>query len=165
MYVWVFFWTPALATEETKHAVPYGIVFACYMAAFMIGGSLPQYISMDRLPYGLHTTALVVTGVATVFYDAKLLVFFSFVIFEGTVGSYFPTHGTIRSKAIDETTRAAVMNLFRVPLNLYVVLLLQIKWTTQEALGVLVFTHLFSVGCLAMFRATPATHHGEHITV
>jgi MFS family permease len=153
MYVWVFFWTPALSTEETRKSLPYGIIFASFMSAFMIGGSLPQHFKVDSLAYWLHCTALVVTALAAFLFEHKIIVFWCFVIFEGTVGCYFPSHGTIRSRAIDESTRAAVMNLFRVPLNLYVVLLLQVQWTTPQALAILALTHMGSLAAYSAFRS------------
>jgi MFS family permease len=157
MYVWVFFWTPAISTPETASTIPYGIVFASFMAAFMIGGALPQHFQVDTLALPVHLVAMATTAATALFFENKTVVFFAFAIFEGTVGTYFPTHGTIRSKTINEATRAAVMNLFRVPLNLYVIILLQFPLSTQQAFGVLALTHLASVLCFAMFRRAEAT--------
>lgn len=53
-----------------------------------------------------------------------LIVFSSFLSFEVCCGLYFPCIGTLRGKYIPENTRAAIMNFFRVPLNLLVVLVL-----------------------------------------
>lgn len=39
---------------------------------------------------------------------------------EFVVGLYFPTIGTLRGIYLPEEARAALMNLFRVPLNLIV---------------------------------------------
>jgi len=44
-----------------------------------------------------------------------------FLVFETTVGLYFPTLGTLRSKYIPEDSRAAIMSFYRVPLNFVVV--------------------------------------------
>jgi len=48
------------------------------------------------------------------------------LIFEIGVGIYFPIIGTLKSTHIPEESRSAVMNLFRLPLNILVVVVL--KW-------------------------------------
>ena len=48
----------------------------------------------------------------------------AFMLFEMCCGCYFPCMGTLRGKFIAEETRSAVMNFFRVPLNLLVVVVL-----------------------------------------
>ena len=49
---------------------------------------------------------------------------FMFLCFEATVGIFYPAYGVIKSEKIPEDIRAAVMNIFRIPLNFFVVLLL-----------------------------------------
>jgi hypothetical protein len=53
--------------------------------------------------------------------QSKFIMFMAFNIFEFSCGLYFPSVGTIRGKLVPEETRATVMNVFRVPLNLIVV--------------------------------------------
>jgi MFS transporter, MFS domain-containing protein family, molybdate-anion transporter len=48
----------------------------------------------------------------------------SFMVFEACVGLYFPSIGTLRSQYIPEANRSTIMNLFRVPLNFLVVVVL-----------------------------------------
>jgi len=48
----------------------------------------------------------------------------AFIVFEMMCGMYFPCLGTLRGRYIPEASRSAIMNLFRVPLNLLVVLVL-----------------------------------------
>jgi hypothetical protein len=47
-----------------------------------------------------------------------------FCVFEGCVGVYFPTWGSLRSEVVPEECRSAIMNLARVPLNFIVVCIL-----------------------------------------
>merc|ERR1719263_67055 len=49
---------------------------------------------------------------------------FGFCLFEGCVGVYFPTWGSLRSEVVPEECRSAIMNLARVPLNFIVVCIL-----------------------------------------
>ena len=53
-----------------------------------------------------------------------MFLFWAFNVFELCCGIYFPLIGTLRSKIVPEQTRASVMNIFRIPLNLMVVLIL-----------------------------------------
>lgn len=43
MYTFVFMWTPAIATPETKATLPYGTIFAVFMVCCALGSSLFSY--------------------------------------------------------------------------------------------------------------------------
>jgi MFS transporter, MFS domain-containing protein family, molybdate-anion transporter len=59
------------------------------------------------------------------------------LLFETTVGVFYPSYGVIKSEKIPEDIRSSVMNIFRIPLNAFVViLLLKIKFLSSK----LVFT-------------------------
>ena len=45
-------------------------------------------------------------------------------VFEAACGIYFPSMGIIKSKYVPEEVRATVYNIFRIPLNFIVVLVL-----------------------------------------
>ena len=47
-----------------------------------------------------------------------------FLVFEVCVGFFYPAYGVIKSEKIPENVRSTVMNIFRIPLNAFVVLLL-----------------------------------------
>lgn len=152
MYVWVFYWTPCLRTaSDDNGSIPFGLVFACYMGALMIGGTLTDLVSADRLVTAMHCSAIVASAGAALFFDHKVVVFGMFVLFEGLVGVYFGAHGTLRSLHIEESTRSSVMNIFRVPLNGFVVTILQIPMTPRHAMLVLTVVHMLSLGCLELF--------------
>ncbi|KAJ1550274.1 Molybdate-anion transporter, partial [Nowakowskiella sp. JEL0078] len=54
----------------------------------------------------------------------EFLVFSSFSIYECTCGIYYPSIALLRTRFISDSMRATVMNIFRVPLNLVVVMTL-----------------------------------------
>ena len=54
----------------------------------------------------------------------QMVIFGGFIVFEICVGIFWPALGTLRGKYVPEEIRATVMNCFRVPLNLIVVLIL-----------------------------------------
>lgn len=152
IYVWVFYWTPSIATEETKSLVPYGLVFATYMAALMIGGAIPDLLPVESVAFPLHCVAALTCAVSAAFFDNKFVVLLAFVLYEGSVGVYFPTAGTLRSVHLDESTRSAVMNIFRVPLNMFVVAMLQIPWHPRYALAAVALTQALSLVFYKMFN-------------
>lgn len=56
-------------------------------------------------------------------YSSSLIpVLLSFIIFETCVGVFFPCLGLLRSKVIPDSIQGSVMNIFRVPLNIFVVI-------------------------------------------
>lgn len=46
-----------------------------------------------------------------------LPVYLAFLLFELTVGMFYPSYGSIKSQSIPEEVRSGVMNIFRIPLN------------------------------------------------
>ena len=104
------------------------------------------------MPIYIHgsTVASLLTALFT---GNQYLTCFTFVAFEGVCGCFFPTFGTLRGTYIPEDTRTTVMNLFRIPLNLYVVILLQQMktWNVSSAFIALTLTHLLCVGIYHLF--------------
>lgn len=149
MYTFVFMWTPALKTESETLAEStgqtiaestsdyLGLIFAVYMIAVMIGSSIFKVFSVRRevlykIPLYLHAVALFSTAMTSVFLDNKDVVYMMFLLFEATVGVFYPSYGVIKSEKIPEDIRSAVMNIFRIPLNAFVViLLLKIKYLSS----------------------------------
>ncbi|KAJ1420401.1 hypothetical protein B484DRAFT_399902 [Ochromonadaceae sp. CCMP2298] len=151
MYTFVFMWTPALKSQAESEAEAgggepsgettssyLGLIFAVFMVCVMIGSSCFQIFSdkkenLMRIPLYLHATAFFSMAIITVFLDYKLVVYTMFLLFEATVGVFYPSYGVIKSEKIPEDIRSAVMNIFRIPLNAFVVvLLLKIKFLSSR---------------------------------
>jgi MFS family permease len=138
MYTFVFMWTPALKSaseaasgESTSDFL--GLIFAVFMVCVMIGSSFFKIFSTRKenvymIPIFLHACAFLAMCCITAFFDNKFVVYTMFLVFEATVGLFYPSYGMIKSEKIPEDIRSAVMNIFRIPLNAFVVfLLLKIK--------------------------------------
>lgn len=103
----------------------------------MIGSSIFKLASakkenLVKIPLVLHAVAAGAMALTTVFLHNKTLVYFMFLIFETTVGMFYPSYGVIKSEKIPEDVRSTVMNIFRIPLNAFVVLLLlKIKYLSS----------------------------------
>eukprot|EP00026_Physarum_polycephalum_P007342 Phypoly_transcript_07401.p1 GENE.Phypoly_transcript_07401~~Phypoly_transcript_07401.p1 ORF type:complete len:442 (+),score=28.14 Phypoly_transcript_07401:202-1527(+) len=129
MYTFVFMWTPALTEGDDTSPLPFGLIFACYMVAIMIGSSIFKICVMKfniqtevlaKYIFGIGAVSLFIPTVTT----SRSITAISFIVFEIVCGMYWPCLGTIRGKYIPESSRSAIMNFFRVPLNLLVVIVL-----------------------------------------
>lgn len=129
MYAFVFNWTPGLEAE--KEVPPFGIVFSLFMMACMCGASsstlLASRVSPRNRLLGIciigivaFLTAAVCAGVHGKLHQC----FIAFSLFEFVVGAYFPSIGILKSEIVPENVRGTMYNLFRVPLNIIVLLLL-----------------------------------------
>lgn len=134
MYLFVFFWTPALkavhAATDATPALPLGMVFACFMGSIMIGSllfnlvvSTYQWISHARLLIIVFATASSSLLVPILVND-EYLTFYGFCIFEACVGIYWPTIGYLKGRIIDDGNRAQVYGVLRIPLNIFVMVAL-----------------------------------------
>mmetsp|Transcript_14162 Transcript_14162/g.21512 ORF Transcript_14162/g.21512 Transcript_14162/m.21512 type:complete len:465 (+) Transcript_14162:137-1531(+) len=184
MYTFVFMWTPALqeapSSQEGKTTEDYlGLIFAAFMVAVMAGSSLFKILldnprRLVAVPLGVHAAAAASMGLAAMAMDAdKGLVYTLFLVFEAAVGLFYPAYGMIKAEALPENIRSAVMNMFRVPLNLFVVfVLLKIEHLSSRAVfGVCALTHLLGLLAYAYFfltrppqekvRQSPAVREGD----
>jgi len=153
MYTFVFMWTPQLEeTNPTGTGLPHGTVFAIFMVSCMIGSTLVATLSRWQparkyMVYVFATAAVAMLPAALGmgFYPQLL----GFCLFECCVGVYFPTWGSLRSAVVPEESRSTIMNLFRVPLNFIVVLILiNIDWLNGSTVFMLCCIGLsISVAC------------------
>jgi MFS transporter, MFS domain-containing protein family, molybdate-anion transporter len=121
MYTFVFLWTPAFETQD----LPYGLIFSTFMVMISIGAQLYATISdkLIYLPYGILFLAGGVFLAAALAKNTKIL-YMSFCGFELICGVMFPSYGALRSIYIDEKYRTTVMNICRIPLNVFVIIML-----------------------------------------
>lgn len=130
MYLFVYFWSPALisarAAASKTASPPFGLIFSCFMCALMLGSlvfsSLRPDSPRDAARLMLTILALASYGMLVpVLSSSEAAVFWSFALFEACVGLYFPTMSKLKSDLIDDSVRAKVYGLMRLPLNVFVV--------------------------------------------
>ncbi|CAF0836487.1 unnamed protein product [Adineta steineri] len=138
MYVFVLEWTPALTealsvpsidkTDNTKPPIPHGYVFASYMVAMMMGSNsfkvFCNYTTPESFMRYIVIVAAFCLSVPVFLPKSQVVMFSSFLIFEFCIGIFWPAMATMRSKYVPEEARATIMNYFRIPLNLIVVVIL-----------------------------------------
>ena len=93
------------------------------MIGSMVFDSLMSRTTAEAIAPRLYLISAISLMVPMVTED-RALVFWSFVVFEMCCGLHFPLISTLRSRYIPEDSRAAVLNLVRIPLNLIVVVIL-----------------------------------------
>ena len=138
MYLFVFFWTPALKAAQVQHGnspipnLPLGMIFACFMGSVMLGSlafnlivSKYQLISHARLLTIIFATASM-SLLVPVLRKEEVITFWSFCVFEACVGMYWPSVGYLKGRIIDDGIRARVYGMLRIPLNVFVVVALSL---------------------------------------
>jgi hypothetical protein len=127
MYLFVFFWVPALkSVQSSPGELPYGVIFSSFMAATLASSLAFNTITERRLVR--HTTLLVaILGLsAACFFLAatprsEQSAFWVFCLFEAAVGMYWPCMGYLKGRLVEDGVRAQVYGILRIPLNIFVV--------------------------------------------
>mmetsp|Transcript_795 Transcript_795/g.1946 ORF Transcript_795/g.1946 Transcript_795/m.1946 type:complete len:493 (-) Transcript_795:105-1583(-) len=138
MYIFVFMWTPLLKsyTSGGDGDLPFGLIFATFMVCCMAGSS---FFSIVVEKHPVEKLGIVVFGVGAL---AMALValgindtvsFLGMNLFEMCVGMYFPIMGTMKGGIVPEDKRAAIYNLFRIPLNFIVLFSLLTNLTPRTS--------------------------------
>lgn len=141
MYTFVFLWTPALSPNDEE--IPHGFIFATFMLSSMLGSSIASRlmarstkvesymqivftISAASLTLPIITSYLIAprkekSGSLSFASSIQLL---GFCTFEACVGIFWPSIMKMRSQYIPEEARSTIMNFFRIPLNIFVCIVL-----------------------------------------
>ncbi|KAF8957856.1 hypothetical protein BDZ97DRAFT_1924236 [Flammula alnicola] len=138
MYLFVFLWVPSLQEHKASPLpLPLGYIFSSFMISMMLGSllytaivsyaqrnvnrggdsSLTLHAKLSSIVCAVSAFALA-TSVAS---QDEHIRFWAFCLFEACVGMYYPVQGTLRGTLISNEHRATLSSLFRVPLNIFVV--------------------------------------------
>lgn len=142
MFIFVFMWTPSMQTL-TKTAnpdfdgdLPFGLIFSTFMVSCMAGSStfavLIEQIEVKRLGINIFYVATAAFAIMAIS-SSDTITFLAFLLFEMCVGMYFPMMGTMKSRIVPENNRAAIYNLYRIPLNFIVLFSLLTDLTPTQS--------------------------------
>ncbi|KAG8679159.1 hypothetical protein FRC08_017164 [Ceratobasidium sp. 394] len=136
MYLFVFLWVPSMQEAAAPgENLPLGLIFSAFMVSMMLGSllykSLVTYCSAGESTLVLHAklssftllTAAFALAVNNLAHDVRSR-FWAFCVFEACVGVYYPVQGMLRGTMIQNDHRATLSSLFRIPLNVFVVVAL-----------------------------------------
>lgn len=142
MYTFVFLWTPALSPNDEE--IPHGFIFATFMLASMLGSSFasrlmarssPKVESYMQIVFAISAASLLLPILANFLVTpskmkgrsisfAGSIQLLGFCTFEACVGIFWPSIMKMRSQYIPEEARSTIMNFFRIPLNIFVCIVL-----------------------------------------
>ncbi|KAH7330487.1 hypothetical protein BKA65DRAFT_509480 [Rhexocercosporidium sp. MPI-PUGE-AT-0058] len=139
MYIFIFFKFPALKLAHqlsgTLGELPFGLIFAILMSSMMLGSLFYNLITkrFPQLPPTRILIAVLFAASASLFIPVlcrdERITFWCFCLFELCCGVYFPLMAYQKGKMVDDSVRANVYGLMRIPLNVFVVLVLS---TTKD---------------------------------
>ena len=126
--MFLFSWTPILKQSTTGGMNP-GFIFTSMVLTMIVGTKICKllivYLYCD---YFISITGcLFLQGIfliLTYYKDSFLERLIFLCAFDGLIGFYNPVNSVLKSKILVEKYRALLMNLFRVPLNIYVIIVL-----------------------------------------
>lgn len=160
MFIFVFHWTPALAGVDD---LPHGLIFATFMVSCMVGSSLfsiaSSYSKPEVLAIGILGVAAASMGLVALS-NSYMIKFLGMNLFEVTVGMYWPTYGTLKGMIVPESKRAAIYNLYRIPLNLIVLTSLLAKDISTQTSFSLNAGMLTLAACLQVVLSKAREMHG-----
>jgi MFS transporter, MFS domain-containing protein family, molybdate-anion transporter len=91
----------------------------------MTGSSLFSILvgrfSVEKLGVGIFAVGAIAM-ISVALHINETVSFMGMNVFEVCVGTYFPVMGTMKGSIVPESKRAAIYNLYRIPLNLIVVI-------------------------------------------
>lgn len=163
MYIFVLLYTPAIeAISEDTATVALGYLFSTMMLAVMAGslvfqlceqinkmGSSSSFFSKDKiLAFALCLASCSFMIMAYYGQFSALLMIASYHIFEFTTGLYYPSISSLKAESIPEETRAVIMTLMRIPMNLGVGVII---WQIEDMSTSMMFSLcgvMTSLGCI-----------------
>ena len=170
MYAFIFEWTPALTTEG--RSPPLGIIFSCFMLAYMIGSCAFSIIMRGTCQKGglepvtmlvaITALAIVALTVPWVLHASgyastdrgEALCFLGFLVYEAIIGVYMPLFASIKARYVPEEVRASVYTIFRIPLNMIVVVVLLVNLSLGGTFMLCVLLLSAALACALTLRVT-----------
>lgn len=134
-------WTPALTALMDKGGdsdvkLPFGVIFSTFMVCCMAGSSLFSILigkfKAQVVAVGVFAVASIAMGMVA-FSSSGDVAFSALNLFEMCVGMYFPVMGTMKGAIVPEDKRAAIYNLYRIPLNFIVLFSLLTDLTPKQS--------------------------------
>ena len=126
--IYLFSWTPILK-QSTPGGMNVGFIYTCMVLTMIVGTKsyevLIVYCNLDY--YMSITGCLFIQGLLLyiVYFDSRFLARLLYLsLFNGMTGFYNPLNSIVKSNILVEKYRALLMNLFRIPLNTYVIIVL-----------------------------------------
>ncbi|KAL7433700.1 hypothetical protein ACHAXM_003681 [Skeletonema potamos] len=165
MYIFIFLWTPALThiqsqLNPTATELPFGWIFASFMLCCLLGT-----ISFSRLSHAGVSASKCLVGVLALAAASFLAMayphisgtggafsvqYWGMLSYEFAIGAYYPAISVMKGIVIPEDQRATIYNVFRLPLNLLVLINLTSGISAQSSF--LANAIILLVACILQMR-------------
>ena len=164
--IFLFSWTPIL-TQSTPGGMNVGFIYTTMVLTMIVGTkSYEVLIVYCNLDYYMSITGCVfIQGVLLYicYVDDRFLARMIYLaLFNGLTGFYNPLNSIVKSTIIIEKYRALLMNLFRIPLNFYViVVLLTLRYMNPFTVALIAGTMCFLAFLIGVFLCIYLLNHPE----
>jgi len=126
--IYLFAWTPILQ-NTTVQGINVGFVFTCFVIAMIMGTKVYEiFMIYLRCEYYMSISISLLIHLLLFFFvtyiDNFLVRLFLLAGVNGVSGFFNPLNSIIKSRILVEKYRATLMSIFRIPLNLYIIIVL-----------------------------------------
>ncbi|KAE8740723.1 hypothetical protein FOCC_FOCC013743 [Frankliniella occidentalis] len=140
VYTFVIAWSPILLPLNFS----LGLVFAAFMLSIMLGSIIYSSImsseltspeNMLSLAMKMATVSMTVVAILTALDTSQIMTqicYVAFLVFEVSVGMYYPAWGYLAGRTVPEDIRASVVSWFRLPMNILTCICLQWTWLNKN---------------------------------
>jgi hypothetical protein len=145
--IYLFAWTPILQ-NSTITGINVGFIFTCFVTTMIIGTKIYEiFMIYLRCEYYLSISMSLLIELILFFFvsyiDSFLVRFSLLCMINGVSGFFCPLNSIIKSRILVEKHRATLMSIFRIPLNLYVIVVL-VSLKFMNPFQVIYFLYNFS---------------------
>lgn len=173
MYVFIFSWTPILSYV----GLPLGLAFTSFMIALMFGSNIYKILTLRNCsPQNLLTFSMILASVAFIILDTCIkrigqnepgenlmkatscICLFSCMLYEFSLGFYYPAIGFLRGSIIPAEYRATLTNWFRIPTNIITCICLIITESKNDLKGLYKSHLLIFVSYIILLSTVILTH-------
>ncbi|CAM9531165.1 unnamed protein product [Scytosiphon promiscuus] len=169
-FTFVFMWVPTLQGVLTDGVLPTGLIFSSFMVCITIGGVLFS-IMLRKMTVELASALVFFVASASMALPAVSRDFHTvlgaFLVLETCVGAFYSCSGLMRSRYLPGGLQSSVMNIFRLPLNVLVVVGTRVTDIAQPETVFLMIASWFITSAVLQLRlsayasAAPPTEGGE----
>jgi len=177
-FTFVFLWVPSLFALAPGGRVPTGLVFSCFMICISIGGSLFDTLNKWTRVEQFSGWVFLIASLATMvpaavfklrgdssqpasFMFAFLPCLLGFLVLETCVGLFNPSAATMRSRYVPGALMSTIMNFFRVPLNMIVVVGTKMESSCASSTVFAFCSMCFLIASGLQFRLATLTKGGK----
>lgn len=127
--IYLFAWTPILQNSTTSENINVGFIFTSFIFTMILGTKLFEIFIIYLKAEYYFSISLSLFCELIIFFlisyiDSFLIRLCLLAAINGVSGFVFPLNSIIKSRILVEEHRATLMSIFRIPLNLYVIVVL-----------------------------------------